>query len=82
MPNDALGSAYDAQYVPAMERAGVDLDAACAAGDLAPVRAWLRENIWQWARAEHGGLRLTQRLALDAAVCIGHSGLRREKRFA
>lgn len=51
-PTYALGSAYDAQYVPAMERAGVDLDAACAAGDLAPVRAWLRENIWQWGRGK------------------------------
>lgn len=54
-PTYALGSAYDAQYVPAMERAGVDLDAACAAGDLAPVRAWLRENIWQWGRGKDAG---------------------------
>lgn len=51
-PTYALGSAYDAQYVPAMERAGVDLEGACAAGDLAPVRAWLRENIWQWGRGK------------------------------
>lgn len=54
-PTYALGSAYDAQYVPAMERAGVDLDAACAVGDLAPVRAWLRENIWQWGRGKDAG---------------------------
>lgn len=54
-PTYALGSAYDAQYVPAMERAGVDLDAACAAGNLAPVRAWLRENIWQWGRGKDAG---------------------------
>ena len=54
-PTYALGSAYDAQYVPAMERAGVDLDAACAASDLAPVRAWLRENIWQWGRGKDAG---------------------------
>lgn len=54
-PTYALGSAYDAQYVPAMERAGVDLDAACAAGDLAPVRVWLRENIWQWGRGKDAG---------------------------
>lgn len=54
-PTYALGSAYDAQYIPAMERAGVDLDAACAAGDLAPVRAWLRENIWQWGRGKDAG---------------------------
>lgn len=54
-PTYALGSAYDAQYVPAMERAGVDLEGACAAGDLAPVRAWLRENIWQWGRGKDAG---------------------------
>jgi len=35
-PTYALGSAYDAQYVPAMERDGIDLEAACASGDLAP----------------------------------------------
>ena len=40
-PSYALGSAYGAQYVAAMARDGVDVDAACAAGDLAPVRAWL-----------------------------------------
>ena len=51
-PSYALGSAYDAQFVPAMERDGVGLDAACAAGDLAPVRAWLRENIWRWGRGK------------------------------
>ena len=27
---------------------GVAVDAACAAGDLAPVRTWLREKIWRW----------------------------------
>ncbi len=54
-PTYALGSAYDAQHIPAMERAGVDLDAACAAGDLAPVRAWLGEHIWQWGRAKDAG---------------------------
>ncbi len=51
-PSYALGSAYDAQYVPAMERDGVDLEAAMAAGDLAPVRAWLKEKIWQWGRGK------------------------------
>ena len=49
-PSYALGSAYDAQYVPAMEADGVDLEAACASGDLAPVRGWLRERIWRWGR--------------------------------
>ena len=51
-PTYALGSAYDAMFVPAMCRDGVDLNAACASGDLAPVRAWLGENIWQWGRAK------------------------------
>ena len=51
-PTYALGSAYDAMFVPAMCRDGVDLNAACAAGDLAPVRAWLGKHIWQWGRAK------------------------------
>ena len=51
-PTYALGSAYDAQYVPAMEQDGVDLAAACASGDLTPVSAWLREKIWRWGRAK------------------------------
>lgn len=51
-PTYALGSAYDAQYVPAMERDGVDLAACCAAGDLAPARAWLGEKVWRWGRGK------------------------------
>ena len=51
-PTYALGSAYDAQFLPALERDGVDVDAAAASGDLEPVRAWLRENIWRHGRAE------------------------------
>ena len=51
-PTYALGSAYDAMFVPAMCRDGVDLNGACASGDLAPVRAWLGERIWQWGRAK------------------------------
>lgn len=35
-PTYALGSAYDAMFVPAMCRDGVDLNGACASGDLAP----------------------------------------------
>lgn len=34
--------------VPAMTADGVDLQAACASGDLSPVRGWLREKIWRW----------------------------------
>ena len=51
-PSYALGSAYDAQYVPAMRAAGIDLEAACASGDLAPVRSWLHDNIWTWGSAK------------------------------
>ena len=51
-PTYALGSAYDAQYVPAMKRDGVDLAGACASGDLAPVRAWLRDRIWVHGRSK------------------------------
>ena len=51
-PTYALGSAYDAMFVPAMCGDGVDVDGACAAGDLAPIREWLRRNIWQWGRAK------------------------------
>lgn len=51
-PTYALGSAYDAQYVPAMQRAGVDVEAACASGNLVSVRAWLGEHIWQWGRSK------------------------------
>ena len=51
-PTYALGSAYDAMFVPAMCRDGVDLTDACASGDLTPVRAWLGEHIWQWGRAK------------------------------
>lgn len=51
-PTYALGSAYDAQYVPAMARDGVDLDGVCASGDLTPALEWLRTNIWQWGRGK------------------------------
>lgn len=51
-PTYALGSAYDAQYAAAMTADGVDLGSACAAGDLAPVRAWLGDKIWQWGRSK------------------------------
>ena len=51
-PSYALGSAYDAQYVPAMRAAGIDLEGACASGDLAPVRTWLGDNIWRFGRGK------------------------------
>ena len=54
-PTYALGSAFGAQLKAAMVRGGVDFEGACAAGDLAPVRAWLRDNIWHWGRAKDSG---------------------------
>ena len=54
-PTYALGSAYGAQLKVAMVRDGVDFDGACAAGDLAPIRAWLGEKIWQWGRSKDSG---------------------------
>lgn len=51
-PTYALGSAYGAQYVSAMVADGVDLGAACAAGDLTPVRDWLERKIWRWGRSK------------------------------
>lgn len=51
-PTYALGSAYDAQFLPALERDGVDVDAAAASGDLSPVHAWLREKIWRHGRSK------------------------------
>ena len=49
-PSYALGSAYGAQLIERM-RGSFDVDAAVAAGDLAPVRDWLGERIWR-----HGSL--------------------------
>ena len=51
-PTYALGSAFGAQFKAAMVRQGVDFDGCCAAGDLAPIREWLRTNIWHWGRAK------------------------------
>lgn len=51
-PTYALGSAYDAQFLAAMERDGVHVDAAAKAGDLEPVRAWLGNHIWQYGRSK------------------------------
>lgn len=50
-PTYAFGSAIGAQLKAAMVAGGMDFDAVCAAGDLAPVRDWLCERIWHWGRA-------------------------------
>ncbi len=48
-PCYSLGAMYAAQWFAAMRRAMPDLDARIAAGELAPVFDWLRENVWSQA---------------------------------
>lgn len=54
-PTYALGSAYGAQLKAAMVAGGMDFDAVCDSGNLAPIRAWLRERIWRWGRSKDSG---------------------------
>ncbi|MBD9244326.1 MAG: hypothetical protein EGQ66_00530, partial [Coriobacteriaceae bacterium] len=54
-PTYALGSAFGAQLKAAMVAGGMDFDTVCASGDLAPIREWLRTNIWHWGRAKDSG---------------------------
>ena len=51
-PTYALGSAYGAQYIAAMERQGIDTKAAMASGDLSPLTDWLEENIFKYGRSK------------------------------
>ena len=46
-PSYSLGAIYAAQWFAAIRRAVPEVDARIAAGDLAPVFDWLRQNIWQ-----------------------------------
>ena len=48
-PSYTLGAMYAAQWFAAMRRALPELDTRIAAGDLAPVFAWLNANIWSQA---------------------------------
>ena len=54
-PTYALGSAFGAQLKAAMVAGGMDFEAVCASGDLAPIREWLRERIWRWGRSKDSG---------------------------
>ena len=55
-PSYTLGAMYAAQWFATIRTKTPDLDARMAAGDLAPVFDWLRENIWQqgsrWSTTE------------------------------
>jgi carboxypeptidase Taq len=48
-PCYSLGAMFAAQWFAAIRRAVPDLDQRIAAGDLAPVFDWLRDNIWTQA---------------------------------
>ena len=54
-PTYALGNAYGAQLRHQMIEEGIDLDGACAAGNLAPIREWLRSRIWVHGRSKDAG---------------------------
>ncbi|WP_434629548.1 carboxypeptidase M32 [Chromobacterium sp. CV08] len=56
-PSYTLGAMYAAQYFATLRRQEPALDARVAAGDLAPVFDWLRDNIWsQGSRWDTGEL--------------------------
>jgi carboxypeptidase Taq len=48
-PSYTLGAMYAAQWFAAMRRVTPDLDQRIAAGDLAPVFDWLKQNVWSQA---------------------------------
>lgn len=51
-PTYALGNAYAAQLRAKMIEEGMDWDGLLTAGDLAPIRAWLRERVWRFGRSK------------------------------
>lgn len=51
-PTYALGNAYAAQLRAKMIEEGMDWNALLAAGDLAPIREWLRDRVWQYGRSK------------------------------
>ena len=53
-PSYALGSAYGAQMLNCMKKT-VDVDSTVAAGDLAPVTAWLKDRIHRYGRLKDPG---------------------------
>ncbi len=59
-PSYAIGSAYAAQYLHAMEKE-FDVFGTIAQGDLAPVRRWLGERIWR-----HGSAKDPSQIVTDA----------------
>lgn len=51
-PSYALGNAYAAQLRAKMIEEGMDWQGLLAKGDLAPIRAWLRERVWRYGRSK------------------------------
>lgn len=51
-PTYALGTALGAQYIHAMQEQGIDVYGLIAQGDLGPIKAWFKRNIWQWGRGK------------------------------
>ena len=54
-PTYALGGAFGAQLRHQMIVEGMDWDSVLDSGDLAPIREWLRDRVWQWGRAKDSG---------------------------
>jgi carboxypeptidase Taq len=51
-PTYALGSAYAAQLKAKMISDGIDWEGTLSSGNLEPIRAWLRERVWQYGRSK------------------------------
>ena len=51
-PTYALGNAYGAQLRAAMIASGMRFGDLLAAGNLAPIREWLRTNVWWYGRSK------------------------------
>ena len=51
-PTYALGGAYAAQLRAKMIADGIDWQGCLSAGNLAPIRAWLKEHVWQYGRSK------------------------------
>lgn len=51
-PTYALGGAYGAQFRHHMIEEGMDWEGVLSSGDLAPIRAWLRDRVWRFGRSK------------------------------
>jgi len=51
-PTYALGNAYAAQLQAKMLSEGIDWEGSLSSGNLAPIRAWLRDRVWKYGRSK------------------------------